>query len=95
MSGAVEVVVQVLLLVVGVWILFMGGMGATIAKVRGGSPLEGFLWGVLLGPLGWAAVLWRTRGAAGERVSAAEWLRAEEAGATSGSSVLDELYGPS
>lgn len=93
MSGAVEVVVQVLLLVVGVWILFMGGMGATIAKVRRGSPLEGFLWGVLLGPVGWVAVLWRTRGADEQRVSAAEWLRAEEEGAA-GSSVLDELYGP-
>lgn len=59
MSTALGIVAAVLLLFVGVWVAVFGGVGALLAPRRGRSAVNGFLWGALLGPIGWAVVLLR------------------------------------
>lgn len=92
MSAAVEILVQILLLLVVVWIALMGGFGAMLARARGGSTLEGFTWGVLLGPVGWGAVVFRTRARSGgpRRMTGADWIRTEPASRTAAGSNSDD-----
>src|SRR3712207_4747604 len=45
-----------------VWVAIFGGLGALLARARGGSAVSGLTLGATLGPLGWVIVLWRTRG---------------------------------
>jgi len=59
MSTALSVLAVVLLLVVGVWLAVFGGIGAILAPRRGRTAVNGFLWGALLGPIGWVVVLVR------------------------------------
>ncbi len=59
MSTALSILAVVLLLVVGVWLAVFGGIGAILAPRRGRTAVNGFLWGALLGPIGWVVVLVR------------------------------------
>jgi hypothetical protein len=59
MSTALSIAAAVLLLFVAVWVAVFGGVGALLAPRRGRSAVNGFLWGALLGPIGWAVVLVR------------------------------------
>lgn len=59
-----NVVIGIVVLIVAVWIAIFGGIGALLSKSRGSSGAGGLAWGALLGPFGWAAILWVTRGRA-------------------------------
>lgn len=61
-AGVFGVLAEVLLLFVLVWILVFGGIGALLARSRGGSWATGLAWGAFLGPFGWAIVAVTTRG---------------------------------
>jgi hypothetical protein len=89
-GAVVDVVVSVVALFVIVWVAIFGGLGAVLAWARDGSPGAGLVWGAMLGPIGWAIVLWRTRTST-RPVSAETWTR--------GTSELDDdwtadLFGP-
>jgi len=45
-----------LLMIVAVWILFNGGIGAAIGHPKGLS-IDGLVYGTMLGPIGWLVVL--------------------------------------
>lgn len=60
-TSVAGVALQVFLLLVTVWAAIFGGIGALLARQRGGSAAMGFGWGFLLGPLGWAVVWFTTR----------------------------------
>lgn len=57
MSTALGVLATILLLFVGVWVFVFGGVGALLAPRRGRTRMNGFFWGALLGPIGWAVIL--------------------------------------
>lgn len=59
MSTTLSVLAVVLLLIVAVWVAVFGGIGSILAPRRGRTAVSGFLWGALLGPIGWAVVLVR------------------------------------
>ena len=59
--GILNVVIGIIVLIVAVWIAIFGGIGALLARSRGGSGTVGLAWGALLGPIGWLIVLWVTR----------------------------------
>lgn len=65
MNTAVDAIVLFLVLVVAVWTIGFGVLGATVARSSGvGAPL-GFTIGAVLGPFGLAWLWWRTRRADG------------------------------
>ncbi len=59
MSTALSIATVVLLLIVGVWLAVFGGIGAILAPRCGRTAVNGFLWGALLGPIGWVVMLVR------------------------------------
>lgn len=61
MDTVVEVLVSVVMLFVVAWLAIFGGLGALLSRARGGSVAAGFVWGAVLGPIGWIAIYWRTR----------------------------------
>lgn len=61
MQTAVEVVLQAILFLAIGWVVLFGGLGALISYRRGGAWAAGALWGVVLGPIGWGVVLYKTR----------------------------------
>lgn len=54
MSTFLSILFGVLLLFVGGWTLVMGGIGWLLGPRRGRTRFRGFVYGVLLGPIGWA-----------------------------------------
>lgn len=54
MSTAIDVLLLVCTLVVGVWVVLFGPAGAMLNRRRGRNPTAGFLVGVALGPIGLA-----------------------------------------
>lgn len=61
MSSIVSAAFWMLFLMVVAWVAIFGGVGALLARSRGGSAVAGLAWGVLLGPVGWIAIWWTTR----------------------------------
>lgn len=59
MSTAIGILATILLLFVAVWLVVFGGVGALLAPHRGRTRVSGFLWGALLGPIGWVVLLIR------------------------------------
>jgi len=57
----VNVLIGIVVLIVAVWIAIFGGVGALLARARGGSGMAGLTWGMLLGPIGWLVIYWITR----------------------------------
>lgn len=47
---------------VALWCILFGSAGALFARSRGGDIVLGAVWGMLLGPFGFAAIAWTTRG---------------------------------
>jgi hypothetical protein len=72
-----EILASALVLLGAAWCAVFGGIGAWLSHARGGSPAGGLLLGALLGPLGWALVLWRSRGVAEPHLATLErgWER--------------------
>ena len=64
MATALNVFIGILVLVVAVWVAIFGGVGALLSRSRGAAGLTGFAFGTLLGPFGWLAIFWVTRGSA-------------------------------
>jgi hypothetical protein len=64
MDAVINVAAGALVMFVFVWVLIFGGIGALLSNARDGSSLVGMAWGTALGPIGWAAILWRTRAVA-------------------------------
>jgi hypothetical protein len=62
----VEVFFAIVLLVIASWMLFFGALGALIAQLRTYPLARGLLLGAVLGPIGCALILWRTRRASWE-----------------------------
>jgi hypothetical protein len=67
------IVLVVVVLIVGAWVAIFGGVGALLSKGRGGSTMQGFWWGALLGPIGWIVVAWRTRPSRRAPITFEEW----------------------
>ena len=65
MGAFVRFVGDIMLTFVAVWVVIFGGNGALLSRARDGNPLTGFIWGGVLGPLGWSAIWWRTRSGKG------------------------------
>lgn len=63
MSTIIGALVTILLLVVAVWLAVFGGVGMLLAPRRGRTRVSGFLWGALLGPIGWAVLTLHRPGA--------------------------------
>ncbi|HEX8645522.1 MAG TPA: hypothetical protein VF715_01395 [Thermoleophilaceae bacterium] len=82
MGTFVEVIVSVLVLVVLVWCLIFGGIGALVARGHDVSPAGGLALGVALGPFGWLAILWLGRRSR-RRMTATEWLTGADSRAVS------------
>ena len=61
MNTVLNIALAVLFLFVGAWVLIFGGIGATLSHAREGGWISGFVLGVVLGPIGWGVVMWRTR----------------------------------
>jgi len=61
MDTVIDVITKILVVVVLGWVLIFGGLGAVLAKQRGGSSVLGGAWGALLGPIGWIVVYFTTR----------------------------------
>lgn len=57
----VEAFFAIVLLVIASWMVFFGALGALIARLRTYPLARGLLLGALLGPIGCALILWRTR----------------------------------
>jgi len=72
MASILGTLLSVLLLIVLVGVVIFGGIGALLARQRGGSAGIGFGWGALLGPIGWI-VIWRVFP---DRARVSEYLRA-------------------
>jgi hypothetical protein len=72
MGAVIEIVLSIIGLFVIVWVAIFGGLGALLSRTRGGAAGAGFVWGAVLGPIGWAIVLWRTR-ASSREISAEAW----------------------
>lgn len=73
MHTVVNVLLGILGLIVVVWVVIFGGVGALLARARRGSAAAGFAWGALLGPIGWAAILWTTR-AVRQSIDSSDWM---------------------
>jgi len=71
---------SIFLLIVVTWMVIFGGVGGLLARARGGSVAAGIAWGIILGPFGWLAIVWTTRGnppvlpEAAVSASEPEWL---------------------
>lgn len=63
MNAAIDALVMLLVLLVGVWVIGFGFTGAVIARNSGASRLAGFSAGVLFGPFGLIWLWWRARDA--------------------------------
>lgn len=65
MGSIVSTLISVFVLIVVVWVVIFGGVGALLSRSRGGSGVSGFAWGTLLGPFGWIAIYFVSRSTAG------------------------------
>lgn len=72
MTEVLDFLLTVVLLIFCAYVLIFGGIGALLARHRGGSAAMGFVVG-LIPVLGWLVVLWLTRRAV-RTISADEWL---------------------
>lgn len=61
MSTFLSFLFGALLLIMGAWTVIMGGIGAILGPRRQRSRLRGFVYGFLLGPIGWAILCMRPR----------------------------------
>jgi len=61
MGTIMGTLISVVLLIVAVWVAIFGGVGALLARSRGGSGPMGLAWGTALGPVGWLVIAWVTR----------------------------------
>lgn len=61
METVIGAFVSIVVLIVITWIAIFGGIGALLARSRGGSVPAGLAWGSGLGPVGWLVILWTTR----------------------------------
>lgn len=75
-----NLVLSIFLLIIVTWMVIFGAIGGLLARARGGTVAAGVAWGVVLGPVGWLAIVWSTRGGAPALAEAAaptaepEWL---------------------
>lgn len=61
MNTAVDVLLLITTLFVGVWVLLFGTAGAMLNRRRGRSPIGGLMIGVFFGPFGLAYLAWSSR----------------------------------
>jgi hypothetical protein len=52
-ASVVGVALLIVVMIILTWVAIFGGVGAAIASSYGKSPVIGFAFGSLLGPLGW------------------------------------------
>lgn len=88
MGAVLRFLFEMMLTFVVAWVLIFGGNGALLSRARGASPVIGFIWGALLGPLGWCAIWWRTR--SGNAIDADDWIDGPMAFTPITSAGLDE-----
>lgn len=67
MASLVTTLAQVLVMIFATYVLVAGGVGALLARARGGSAVGGFLRGLVLMPIGWIWVWFWTRHSRSER----------------------------
>lgn len=60
-STAVDVLLGVVFLVVGVWVVVFGASTALLARGRGRSAAAGFALGAAIGPFAWIWMWWAGR----------------------------------
>lgn len=65
MNNALDALAMMLILLVSVWVIGFGAIGATLARRAGKHPLSGFTIGALLGPFGIGLLWWRGRATGG------------------------------